>query len=178
VGKKSQPERKGNSSGWKDDFREAFKWKQRAGKAVRARSQVVHPAMRLLPKGRELTKDEVRKLLEPVLQPVLAKYGGQGFAKPSTYVNIAASDACELIRELYDERVDGFSGKSYKKLGNAQDMMEWRVRLKAKVEREGRGREKGNSSPKGTDLATTGDERDSSFPTLSRKQKKKHSRWV
>ena len=79
----------------------------------------------------------MRKLIAPVLQPVRAKYGGQGFAKPSTFVDIASDDKDDVIRALYDEHVDGFSGKSYKKMGNAQDMMEWRVRLKAKAEREG-----------------------------------------
>jgi hypothetical protein len=137
VGKKSQPERRATAGGWKEEFREAFKWKGRAGKAVRARTQPTHPAMRPLAKGRELTADEVRKLIAPVLQPVRAKYGGQGFAKPSTFVDIASDDKDDVIRALYDEHVDGFSGKSYKKMGNAQDMMEWRVRLKAKAEREG-----------------------------------------
>ena len=137
VGKRSQPERKATTGGWKDAFREAFKWKARAGKAVRARTQPTHAAMRPLAKGRVLTPDEVRKLIAPVLQPVRAKYGGQGFAKPSAFVDIASDDKDAVIRALYDEHVDGFSGKSYKKMGNAQDMMEWRVRLKAKAEREG-----------------------------------------
>ena len=137
VGKRSQPERKATAGGWKDAFREAFKWKARAGKAVRARTQPTHAAMRPLAKGRVLTPDETRKLIAPVLQPVRAKYGGQGFAKPSAFVDIASDDKDAVIRALYDEHVDGFSGKSYKKMGNAQDMMEWRVRLKAKAEREG-----------------------------------------
>ena len=54
-------------------------------------------------------------------------------------MDIASDDKDAVIRALYDEHVDGFSGKSYKKMGNAQDMMEWRVRLKAKAEREGTG---------------------------------------
>ena len=118
-------------------FREAFWRKARAGKAVRARTQPTHAAMRPLAKGRVLTPDETRKLIAPVLQPVRAKYGGQGSAKPSAFVDIAPDDKDAVIRALYDEHVDGFSGKSYKKMGNAQDMMEWRVRLKAKAEREG-----------------------------------------
>ena len=76
-------------------------------------------------------------MLHPVLQPVRAKYSGQGLAKQSVYADIADPEFDAKVRELYDEHVDGFSGKSYKKMGNAQDMMEWRVRLKEKAEREG-----------------------------------------
>ena len=136
AGKHSQPEKRRNA-GWKDAFNAKFKWKARAGKAVKARANPVHPAMRPLPKGRELTPAEVRKMLHPVLQPVRAKYSGQGLAKQSVYVDIADPEFDAKVRELYDEHVDGFSGKSYKKMGNAQDMMEWRVRLKEKAEREG-----------------------------------------
>ena len=177
VGKRSQPERKATSGGWKEEFREAFKWKARAGKAVRARTQPTHPAMRPLPKGRELTPDEVRKLIAPVLQPVRAKYGGQGFAKPSAFVNIAADGVDARIRALYDEHVDGFSGKSYKKMGNAQDMMEWRVRLKAKAEREGTAVARGKRAEEAprARAATTGERAVSAAAgdKLSRKQKKK-----
>ena len=170
VGKRSQPERKATTGGWKDAFREAFKWKARAGKAVRARTQPTHAAMRPLAKGRVLTPDETRKLIAPVLQPVRAKYGGQGFAKPSAFVDIASDDKDAVIRALYDEHVDGFSGKSYKKMGNAQDMMEWRVRLKAKAEREGtaepRARRREPEPAAGAAAAAGGEK-------LSRKQKKK-----
>ena len=171
VGKRSQPERKATTGGWKDAFREAFKWKARAGKAVRARTQPTHAAMRPLAKGRVLTPDETRKLIAPVLQPVRAKYGGQGFAKPSAFVDIASDDKDAVIRALYDEHVDGFSGKSYKKMGNAQDMMEWRVRLKAKAEREGtaepRAARRREPEPDAGAAAAAGGEK------LSRKQKKK-----
>jgi len=172
VGKRSQPERKATTGGWKDAFREAFKWKARAGKAVRARTQPTHAAMRPLAKGRVLTPDETRKLIAPVLQPVRAKYGGQGFAKPSAFVDIASDDKDAVIRALYDEHVDGFSGKSYKKMGNAQDMMEWRVRLKAKAEREGTAEPRSAArrrepEPDAGAAAAAGGEK------LSRKQKKK-----
>ena len=179
VGKKSQPERRATAGGWKEEFREAFKWKGRAGKAVRARTQPTHPAMRPLAKGRELTADEVRKLIAPVLQPVRAKYGGQGFAKPSTFVDIASDDKDDVIRALYDEHVDGFSGKSYKKMGNAQDMMEWRVRLKAKAEREGTAVARGKRlrETEGVDgneaSADASVSRAVAGEKLSRKQKKK-----
>lgn len=182
VGKKSQPSRQGPSSGWKDEFREAFKWKGRAGKAVKARTQVVHPAMKPLSKGRELTPDEVRKLIQPVLQPVRAKYGGQGFARPSVFVDISSENVNEIIKQLYDERVEGFSGKSYKKLGNAQDMMEWRQRLKDKVEREGGGKGRndaytndGKNKKKSEDeyVEKVFTQPTNSTGTLSRKQKKK-----
>ena len=168
VGKRSQPERKATAGGWKDAFREAFKWKARAGKAVRARTQPTHAAMRPLAKGRVLTPDETRKLIAPVLQPVRAKYGGQGFAKPSAFVDIASDDKDAVIRALYDEHVDGFSGKSYKKMGNAQDMMEWRVRLKAKAERE----EPRNRAPAAR-RAAAGAAAAAGGEKLSRKQKKK-----
>lgn len=187
VGKKSQPERKATAGGWKEAFREAFKWKARAGKAVRARTQPTHPAMRPLAKGRELTPDEVRKLIAPVLQPVRAKYGGQGFAKPSAFVDMASDGVAARIRALYDEHVDGFSGKSYKKMGNAQDVMEWRVRLKAKAEREGTAVARGKraAAPSGCEsraAATAGDGAGGGARggvsvegggNLSRKQKKK-----
>ena len=171
VGKRSQPERKATAGGWKDAFREAFKWKARAGKAVRARTQPTHAAMRPLAKGRVLTPDETRKLIAPVLQPVRAKYGGQGFAKPSAFVDIAVDDKDAVIRALYDEHVDGFSGKSYKKMGNAQDMMEWRVRLKAKAEREGnRGTARSAARARGRRRRGGGG---GGRRKLSRKQKKK-----
>ena len=72
AGKHSQPEKRRNA-GWKDAFNAKFKWNARAGKAVKARANPVHPAMRPLPKGRELTPAEVRRMLHPVLQPVRAK---------------------------------------------------------------------------------------------------------
>ena len=130
------PMKRKNQS-WKDSFREKFKWKGRAGKAVKARTAVIHPALKPLPKGRDLTPTEVNKMINPVLQPIKAKYSGQGLAKKSVFVNIAAPDFNDTLRELYDEHVEGFSGKSYKKMGNAQDNMLWRQRLKAKVEQEG-----------------------------------------
>jgi hypothetical protein len=64
-------------------------------------------------------------MINPVLQPVKAKYSGQGLAKGSVFVDIAAPDFRDTLEELYDEHIDGFSGKSYKKMGNAQDNMEW-----------------------------------------------------
>jgi len=183
VGKKSQPERQGASSGWKDEFRDAFKWKGRSGKAVRQRTQPIHPAMKPLPKGRELTKDEITKLLHPVLQPVRAKYGGQGFARPSTFIDISSDDIGAAIKELYDERIDGFSGKSYTKLGNKQDMMEWRRLLKEKVERDGtavvrrKKKEEADMDGEGIDKnmseAWRGETTTPSCGNLSRKQKKK-----
>lgn len=133
----SQPTKTPKNQSWKEGFREKFKWKGRAGKAVRARSIALHPALKPLAKGRELTPAEVSKMLRPVLQPVKAKYSGQGLAKPSVFIDIAAEDFRDRLRELYDEHVEGFSGKSYKKMGNAQENMLWRQRLKAKAEMEG-----------------------------------------
>jgi len=150
-------------SGWKDAFRETHKWAKRAGKAVKSRgARPTHPAMRLLAKSRELTAAEVRKMLAPVLQPVRAKYGGQGLAKPSAFVDIADANFSEILRRLYDEHVEGFSGKSYKKMGNVQDAMEWRVRLKAKAERDGtvlvKKKRESAASPRGGGGASPEDE--------------------
>ena len=40
-------------------------------------------------------------------QPVKAKWGGQGLAKPSAFINIAAPDFREILYQMYDEHVDG-----------------------------------------------------------------------
>ena len=101
-------------------------------------------------------------MLAPVLQPIRAKYGGQGLAKPSAFVDIADANFSEILRRLYDEHVEGFSGKSYKKMGNVQDAMEWRVRLKAKAERDGtvlvKKKRESAASPRGGGGASPEDE--------------------
>ena len=78
-------------------------------------------------------------MIGEVLQPVRAKYGGQGFAKPSAFINGAAPDFKEQLGELFDEHVEGFSGKSFRKMGKKQEQMNmlWKQRLKAKAEADG-----------------------------------------
>ena len=168
VGKRSQPERKATAGGWKMRSARHSSSKARAGKAVRARTQPTHAAMRPLAKGRVLTPDATRKLIAPVLQRC-ARSTAPKFAKPSAFVDIAGRDDKDaVIRALYDEHVDG-RGKSYKKMGNAQDMMEWRVRLKAKAERE----EPRNSALGGRRSTTTPAAGACGRRERSRKQKKK-----
>jgi hypothetical protein len=133
--KSAQPEKKSKNSSWKDDFnKEKHKWKGRAGKAVKARKEAKQPGTE---RARELTVAEVAKMMAPVIQPVRAKYSGQGFAKPSCFLELRDANFRERLTQLYDEHVDGFSGKSFQKMGNAHDNMLWRQRLKAKAEADG-----------------------------------------
>ena len=81
---------------------------------------------------RALTAREVEACIAPVLQPIRAKYGGQGLAKTSTYVNIANETFLEEFTVLFDEHVDGFNGKSYVKMGKAQEDMLWKRKLREK----------------------------------------------
>ena len=133
---RAQPEKKSKHSSWKDDYNKdpKHKWKGRAGKAVRAREEAKRPGFE---RGRELTVAEVAKMMAPVIQPVRAKYSGQGFAKPSCFLELRDANFSERLTQLYDEHVDGFTGKSFQKMGNAQDNMLWRQRLKAKAEADG-----------------------------------------
>ena len=86
---------------------------------------------------RALTTREVDAVIAPVLQPVRAKYGGQGLAKTSTYVNIASETFLEEFTVLFDEHVDGFNGKSYVKMGKAQEDMLWKQKLREKRRLDG-----------------------------------------
>ena len=114
------------------------KWKSRAGAKPR-----LMRALRVSAKGhRALTAREVEKLIEPVLQPRRAKYGGQGFAKTSTFVNISCDDFLGEFTALFDEHVDGFNGKSYVKMGKAQEDMLWKQKLREKARREAKGERK------------------------------------
>ena len=139
--KSSQPPRK-NSGAWKDEFREKFKFKsKRAGKAVKERTErrSIPDFLKPQDKGEKLTPKQVERVIGEVLQPVRAKYGGQGFAKPSAFINGAAPDFKEQLDELFDEHVEGFSGKSFRKMGKKQEQMNmlWKQRLKAKAEADG-----------------------------------------
>jgi hypothetical protein len=114
------------------------KWKSRAGAKPR-----LMRALRVSAKGhRALTAREVEKLIEPVLQPRRAKYGGQGFAKTSTFVNISCDDFLGEFTALFDEHVDGFNGKSYVKMGKAQEDMLWKQKLREKTRQEAKGERK------------------------------------
>ena len=104
-------------------------WKSRGGTKQRAVR-----ALRMSSKGhRALTSDEVAKMISSVLQPKRAKYGGQGLAKDSTYVNIASDTFLDDFTELFDEHVDGFNGKSYVKMGKSQEDMLWKQKLREKL---------------------------------------------
>ena len=59
-----------------------------------------------------------------MLQPVKAKYGGAGLAKPSVFLNIGEPGFNEAFEELYDEHVEGFSGKSFKKMGKVRQAVQ------------------------------------------------------
>lgn len=151
--------------------------------------------MRSLPLSRALTEQELAKMFKTVLQPVRAKYGGAGFAKPSVYVDISDEYFSEKFQELFDEHVDGFGGKSLTKMGKKNEEMLWKQRLKEKQGREQfvvvkshddddednsshskkrQRRRRMMMSKKGEEenAATRGNEDDKTKPFLSRKQRK------
>jgi len=108
-------------------------WSSRGGAKPR-----LMRALRVSAHGhRALTTREVDAVIAPVLQPVRAKYGGQGLAKTSTYVNIASETFLEEFTVLFDEHVDGFNGKSYVKMGKAQEDMLWKQKLREKRRLDG-----------------------------------------
>jgi hypothetical protein len=134
-------------------------------------------------------------MFKTVLQPVRAKYGGAGFAKPSVYVDISDEYFSEKFQELFDEHVDGFGGKSLTKMGKKNEEMLWKQRLKEKQGREQfvvvkshddddednsshskkrQRRRRMMMSKKGEEenAATRGNEDDKTKPFLSRKQRK------
>jgi hypothetical protein len=108
------------------------KWKTKRAGAKERRIRV----LRSLPLSRALTEQELAKMFKAVLQPVRAKYGGAGFAKPSVYVNISDEYFSEKFQELFDEHVEGFGGKSLVKMGKKNEEMLWKQRLKEKQGRE------------------------------------------
>jgi hypothetical protein len=104
-------------------------WKSRGGAKPR-----LMRALRVSAHGhRALTEKEVEKLIQPVLEAKRAKFGGQGFARTSTFINIAREDFLEAFTELFDEHIDGFNGKSYVKMGKAQEDMLWKQKLREKA---------------------------------------------
>ena len=115
AGKHSQPEKRRNA-GWKDAFNAKFKWKARAGKAVKARANPVHPAMRPLPKGRELTPAEVRKMLHPVLQPVRtysSRKDATSKARGAARVDVMIDSVKEALNDVVTEQepYERFNGR-------------------------------------------------------------------
>lgn len=104
------------------------RWKSRGGAKPR-----LMRALRVSAHGhRALTKQEVDALIVPVLQPRKAKYGGQGLAKPSTFVNIASESFFDEFESLFDEHIEGFNGKSYVKMGKSREDMLWKQKLREK----------------------------------------------
>ena len=106
------------------------KWKSKRAGAKERRIRI----LRSLPLSRALTEQELAKMFKTVLQPVRAKYGGAGFAKPSVYVDISDEYFSEKFQELFDEHVDGFGGKSLTKMGKKNEEMLWKQRLKKQGE--------------------------------------------
>ena len=167
------------------------KWKSKRAGAKERRIRI----SRSLPLSRALTEQELSKMFKTVLQPVRAKYGGAGFAKPSVYVDISDEYFSEKFQELFDEHVDGFGGKSLTKMGKKNEEMLWKQRLKEKQGREQfvvvkshddddednsshskkrQRRRRMMMSKKGEEenAATRGNEDDKTKPFLSRKQRK------
>ena len=167
------------------------KWKSKRAGAKERRFRI----LRSLPLSRALTEQELAKMFKTVLQPVRAKYGGAGFAKPSVYVDISDEYFSEKFQELFDEHVDGFGGKSLTKMGKKNEEMLWKQRLKEKQGREQfvvvkshddddednsshskkrQRRRRMMISKKGEEenAATRGNEDDKTKPFLSRKQRK------
>ena len=167
------------------------KWKSKRAGAKERRIRI----LRSLPLSRALTEQELAKMFKTVLQPVRAKYGGAGFAKPSVYVDISDEYFSEKFQELFDEHVDGFGGKSLTKMGKKNEEMLWKQRLKEKQGREQfvvvkshddddednsshskkrQRRRRMMMSKKGKEenAATRGNEDDKTKPFLSRKQRK------
>jgi hypothetical protein len=167
------------------------KWKSKRAGAKERRIRI----LRSLPLSRALTEQELAKMFKTVLQPVRAKYGGAGFAKPSVYVDISDEYFSEKFQELFDEHVDGFGGKSLTKMGKKNEEMLWKQRLKEKQGREQfvvvkshddddednsshskkrQRRRRMMMTKKGEEenAATRGNEDDKTKPFLSRKQRK------
>ena len=168
------------------------KWKSKRAGAKERRIRI----LRSLPLSRALTEQELSKMFKTVLQPVRAKYGGAGFAKPSVYVDISDEYFSEKFQELFDEHVDGFKEKSLTKMGKKNEEMLWKQRLKEKQGREQfvvvkshddddednsshskkrQRRRRMMMSKKGEEeknAATRGNEDDKAKPFLSRKQRK------
>jgi len=63
-------------------------------------------------------------------------YGGQGLSRSSAFVPLRTGHASEVLRHLFDEHIEGFSGKPYAKAVNRQrsKSMLWRTMQKRRVD--------------------------------------------
>eukprot|EP00040_Diaphanoeca_grandis_P028787 m.167214 g.167214 ORF g.167214 m.167214 type:complete len:281 (+) comp31459_c0_seq1:230-1072(+) len=76
----------------------------------------------------------LRSVIPKRLQPNLKGYGGMGYAKPSAWIDLRDDEFMEKYLTLYEEHVEGFSGKAFQKARRrelSQDML-WRVKLREK----------------------------------------------
>ena len=129
------------------------RWKSRGGAKPR-----LMRALRVSAHGhRALTKQEVDALIVPVLQPRKAKYGGQGLAKPSTFVNIASENFFDEFESLFDEHIEGFNGKSYVKMGKSREDMLWKQKLRDKQKKKQNAAEGGSEAMKSGSRADDGE---------------------
>jgi len=55
-----------------------------------------------------------------VIQPSRKSYGGMGLARPSVMLPLGSHEFAERFAELFDEHVDGFSGKAFAKARNRE----------------------------------------------------------
>ena len=69
------------------------------------------------------------------IQPVKAKYGGQGLAKPSIFLNISDLNFNDKFEKLFYEHIKGWAGNSYTKSRKRQEQngMLWKKRLDEKL---------------------------------------------
>mmetsp|Transcript_22395 Transcript_22395/g.72694 ORF Transcript_22395/g.72694 Transcript_22395/m.72694 type:complete len:202 (-) Transcript_22395:1004-1609(-) len=72
-----------------------------------------------------------RWLIGGALSPSARAGGGQGFAKPSVFVNLHDQRFLERFTDLWEEHIDGWSGNSYRGAGKRQEQstMLWKQRL-------------------------------------------------
>lgn len=81
----------------------------RVGGAVRVSGSVAHAAVKSL--------DPV---VPSVIQPGRKAYGGMGLARPSVMLLLGSRGFSERFAELFDEHVDGFTGKAFAKARNRE----------------------------------------------------------
>ena len=69
------------------------------------------------------------------VQPVRAKYGGQGLAKPSTFLNLTDKDFNDKFEKLFYEHIKGWAGNSYTKSRKKQEQsgMLWKQRFECEA---------------------------------------------
>jgi hypothetical protein len=62
----------------------------------------------------------VEAVVSSVIQPSRKSYGGMGLARPSVMLPLGSHEFAERFAELFDEHVDGFSGKAFAKARNRE----------------------------------------------------------